>query len=268
MLTPDVVNPDLWGFFYASHFATDIKVAVTVDQNELAVTACKRLAEQRFDQAPVIFQERIVGWVLTSQLSEAETVNSAMTQLDNSIIVSAETSIPRALQLLGQHDFVFTADKDGLAGFIVPSDLDRHAVRSYFYLLVARIEMLLSEIIRSAMPKEAIIATMRPGLQERYEQAHEANTEAHPVEYLYIRQLIKLFFATSHSKDPLLWNESLTEQLAAVEKFRNLVMHPTCSIAATTSPSAAAEVASGAEEVAGRLRQMIIELRGHQADNR
>jgi hypothetical protein len=268
MLTPDLVRGDLWGFFHASHIATDIKGAVTVDQDELAVTAYKRLAGQRFDQAPVVFRDHIVGWVLASQLPEAETVNSAMTRLENSVIVSAETSIPRALQLLGQHNFVFTADNDGLAGFIVPSDLDRHPVRSYFYLLVAGIEMLLSEVIRSAIPEEAIIAAMRPSLQERYEQAHEANADAHPVEYLYIGQLVKLFFATSHSENPLLWNESLTRQLAAVEKFRNVVMHPTCSIAATKSPSAAAEVASGAEEVAGQLRQMIIELRDHQADNR
>jgi hypothetical protein len=257
----------LWGFFHASHIATDIKGAVTVDQNELAVTVCKRLAEQRFDQAPVIFRDRIVGWVLARKLPNAETVNSVMTRLDNSVIVSAETSIPGALQLLGAHSFVFTADKDGLAGFAVPSDLDRHAVRSYFYLLVAGIEMLLSEVIRSALSEEDIIATMRPWLQERYEQAHQANADAHPVEYLYIGQLVKLFFATSHSENPRLWNESLTRQLEAVESFRNVVMHPTCPIAATTSPSAAAEVASGAEEVAERLRQMVIELRGHQLDN-
>jgi predicted transcriptional regulator len=66
-----------------------------------------------------------------------KTVDLAMTTLDKSAIVSAESSVASVLQLLRRHNFVFTADKDGLAGFIVPSDLDRHATRSYFYLLVA-----------------------------------------------------------------------------------------------------------------------------------
>jgi CBS domain containing-hemolysin-like protein len=136
MLTPDVVSRDLWGFFHAGHIATDLKGAITVDQSVPASPARQRLAESRFDQAPVVLQERVVGWVLTRSLHEEQTVGSVMTPLDQSAIVSAESSVADALQVLGQHNFVFTADKDGLAGFIVPSDLDRHATRSYFYLLV------------------------------------------------------------------------------------------------------------------------------------
>ena len=66
MLTPDVIGADLWGFFHAGHIATDIKGAVTVKRSEHGSTAYKRLTEQRFDQAPVVFQDRVVGWVLVS----------------------------------------------------------------------------------------------------------------------------------------------------------------------------------------------------------
>jgi CBS domain-containing protein len=128
---PDVISADLWGFFRAGHIATEIKGAVTVEQSEHGSIAYRRLAEQRFDQAPVVSQDRIVGWVLASQLSDSETVDSAMTPLDNSAIVSAESSITSVLQLLGRHNLVFTADKDGLAGFIVPSEA--HAVE-YLYI--------------------------------------------------------------------------------------------------------------------------------------
>jgi hypothetical protein len=193
----------LVGFFHAGHIATDIKGAVTVEQNEHGSTARRRLAEQRFDQAPVVFQGRIVGWVLASQLSDSETVASAMTPLDNSAIVSAESAIARVLQLLGRHNFVLTADKDGLAGFIVPSDLDRHAVRSYFFLLVAGIEMLLSEIIKSAILEENLVPTIHPNLRKRYYQAHRANSEAHTVEYLYIGQLVDLFLACRTRRIPV-----------------------------------------------------------------
>jgi hypothetical protein len=272
MLTPEVVSGDLWGFFHASHIATDIKGAITVDQRELGSTVRKRLTEQRFDQAPVVAQDRVVGWVLTSQLSEHHAVKTVMIPLDSSAIVSAESSIASVLHLLGRDNFVFTADKDGLAGFIVPSDLDRHAVRSYFYLLIAGIEMLLSEIIKSVTPEQVLVDAMDLSTQKRYNQAHKADVEAYPAEYLYIGQLVDQFLSTPYGKDPLLWDESLSQRLSAVRKFRNSVMHPTRSIAATTSPSRAAELASWAEEVAERLHQTVITLRadekGKQLDSR
>jgi hypothetical protein len=264
MLTPGFVSSDLWGFFHASHIATDIKDAVTVDRAELADIAYRQLNQQRFDQAPVVYQGRVIGWVLTSRLSEDSDVNSVMTPLDNATIVSAESAIPRVLQLLGRHNFVFTADSDGIAGFIVPSDLDRHSVRSYFYLLIAGIEMLLSEIVKSMVPEDDIIATMRPSMQRRYGQALEKDSEAHPVEYLYIGELVKLFLARASSKDASLWDDASIQRLHAVENFRNTVMHPSCSIATTVSPSQAAELASSAEYIAERLRRMALGLSGHQ----
>lgn len=84
MLTPDVVSRDLWGFFHAAHIATDLKGAVTVNQDEGASAASERLVRYRFDQAPVVLPGRIVGWVLTSKLDEVQTVGSAMTPLDQS----------------------------------------------------------------------------------------------------------------------------------------------------------------------------------------
>ena len=57
-------------------------------------------------------------------------------QLDSSATASAEASVPNVPRLLGLHNFVFTADKDGLAGFN----------------FVAGIEMLLSEIVKFVVP--------------------------------------------------------------------------------------------------------------------
>ena len=265
MLTPDVASRDLWGFFHAAHIATDLKGAVTVNQNERPSAARERLARYRFDQAPVVLPERIVGWVLTSKLHEKQTVGSVMTPLDQSAIVSAESSVANALQVLGQHSFVFTADKAGLAGFIVPSDLDRHAARSYFYLLVSGIEMLLSEVIKSEVSEDTLIEIMRPNVRKRYDQARSAGSETNAVEYLYINQLVELFLKTPYVDNPRVWSEQLTQQLMAVRDFRNIVMHPTCSIAATRSPAEAAELASAAENVAEQLREMVINLRRHNS---
>lgn len=265
MLTPNLVSGDLWGFFNARHIATDLKDATTVDQDEPGIAARERLARQRFHQAPVVSHGRIVGWVLTDRLSEDQSVDSVMTPLDGSAIVSAESAIPNVLRLLARQNFVFTADADGIAGFIVPSDLDRHSVRSYFYLLLAGIEMLLSEIVKYAVPEGKIIAAMGSEKQQyRYRQAHGKNTEAHPVEYLFIGELVDLFLATSYGKDPSTWDDTSTRQLRKVEGFRNSVMHPACSIAATVTPDQAAKLASTAENVARRLHKLALGLNGHQ----
>lgn len=98
------------------------------------------------------------------------------------------------------------------------------------------------------------------GLPRRYNQAHSANSEAGAVEYLYIGQLVVLFLTVRYAKDPHLWDASLTRRLVAVWEFRNSVMHPAGSIAASTPPGRAAELATWAEDVAERLRGIVMML--------
>lgn len=142
-------EPGLWDYFRARHIATDINDAFCVSQEDSGRIARLALKNGRFDQAPVVSEPlHIVGWVAADQLRDAETVRSAMTSLDKSAIVSMESPITHVLQLLGQQGLVFTVGDSGLSGFIVHSDLDRQPARTHFYLLVAGIEILLSEIIR------------------------------------------------------------------------------------------------------------------------
>jgi len=175
-------------------------------------------------------------------------------------LVSAESSTANVLQLLPGNKFLFVVGKRGLSGFIVHSDLDRHAVRSYLYLLIAGIEMLLSEIVKYAIPDEQIVASIRSNLKERFEQAHTAKQETSPAEYLYIDELITLFGQTLYACDPGLWDESLTDLLVRVKSFRNDVMHPTRSLAASEDIQTAANLPRWAAEVADRLRGIVASL--------
>jgi hypothetical protein len=179
-----------------------------------------------------------------------------MKRLDKSPIVSAQASIASTLQLLGEHRFVFTAGEGGLSGFIVPSDLDRHAARSYFYLLTAGIEMLLSKIIGSTMPIAAIMGKMSPEMAQRYSEACAAAREANPVEYLYLEGLVSLFVESGYATDSQVWDESCTSRLAEVNRFRSVVMHPTRSIVAARSSAQLAAIARDSRDLLMRL-QMI-----------
>jgi hypothetical protein len=257
VLTPGAVGDDLRAFFHADQIATSIGGAVTVRLAESARIARQRLVDARFDQAPVMSDRRPVGWVAADGLKGYRTVASAMTPLNDCALVSAESPIASVLQLLPGNKFLFVVDKRGLSGFIVRSDLDRHAVRSYLYLLIAGIEMLLAEIVKYAIPDDQIIASVRSDQKRRFVQAYAVNQETSPAEYLYIGELIDLSAHTPYANDPLFWDRPLTDLLTRVKSFRNDVMHPVRSLAAVEDLEVLASLPRCATEVAERLRGIV-----------
>lgn len=254
-------EPGLWDYFRARHIATSIDDAFCVSQGDSGLTARFLLKQGRFDQAPVVSEpQHIVGWVASRQLRDPDTVGSVMTSLDKSAIVSTESPITHVLQLLGQHGLVFTVGDNGLSGFIVHSDLDRQPARTHFYLLVAGIEILLSEIIKHSLPEEFIIRAMSPALTKQYEKARESSNETHPVEYLYLAVLVKLFLELPRTKGVVTLSKPSAEWLASLNKFRRLVMHPACSIATARSATEIAEFTRMAASVIEQLQALTKEF--------
>lgn len=248
---------DLWSVFRAGHITTTLENAFKVTQTESGPAAHRQLEEQRFDQAPVEFQGHVVGWVATEHLRQAATVKAVMKRLDKSAIVSAEASMAGTLRLIGQHGLVFTAGEEGLSGFIVASDLDRHAARSYFYLLIAGIEILLSKIVGSSSPVSSIIEAMSSDSAQRYSDARTGDKEANPVEYLYLEELVNLFLDSAHAKNPQRWNDRCTSRLVEVNKFRSVVMHPTRSVIAARSPAQLAAIARDSMDLLLKLQTIV-----------
>ena len=248
-------EPGLWDYFRARHIATDINDAFCVSQNDSGRTALLLLEQGRFDQAPVVSEpQHIVGWVAADQLRDVDTVRSVMTSLDKTAIVSTESPITHVLQLLGQQGLVFTVGDNGLSGFIVHSDLDRQPARTHFYLLVAGIEILLSEIIRCSLLERTIIGAMSPALAKQYEKAKKSNNETHPVEYLYLTTLVKLFMELPRARNANALSKPSAEWLISLNKFRRLVMHPSCSIATARSATEIAEFTRTAVNVIEQLQ--------------
>lgn len=257
MLTPGTIGENLTNFFRAGQISTSVTGAVTVDLAEPTELAQERLSQARFDQAPVMHKGRAVGWVATVGLIAGRSVGSLMTPLDDCTLVSAESSIATILQLLLDDKFIFTVGKQGLSGFIVHSDIDRHAVRSYLYLLISGIEMLLAEIVKSAIPEVRIAASLRARMRKTYDQARLDNQETSPAEYLYIGELVKLFNQTPYASDPDLWDSGSKQLLLEIKGFRNSVMHPVRSIAAEDNIETAAHLPEWTATVADRLRTII-----------
>jgi hypothetical protein len=212
MMTPENA-PRLLQVFRAGQISTSLHNAVTVRQDENPSDAYARLTESRFDQAPVMRSGRVVGWVKTANLKAAPKVKGATKALADSAIVSGDAPMAETLALLGSHGFVFTVE-ERISGFITPSDLDRHAARSHFYLLISGIEMLLSELVRVSIPEELVVLRISEDTRDRWKEARSRNSETHAVEYLYLKDLAELFHEAHGHVAP--WTTTLTRQLTDI----------------------------------------------------
>jgi hypothetical protein len=209
----------------AGQLATAISGATTVELGADPAVELGKLLSARFDQAPVRDADATVGWVRTLCLEGAESVGAVSTPLARSPIVSAEAPMEQLLRALGDHGFVFVVDEAGLSGFVTPSDLDRHAARSHFQLLISGIEMLLTQLVRSVVPESQVVRILRKKEAARWQLAVAADRDTNPVEYLYLDELARLFARSTLAVPERGWTDSLTSCLMHICKFRNNVFH-------------------------------------------
>lgn len=246
--------------FRAGHISTPLGEALAIEVEEDPARAADLLSQHRFDQAPVRHSGHIVGWVLTQSLFGVSSVMSALRPLQDCAIVSTDAPIADVLELLSKEGLVFTVGDLGLSGFVTPSDLDRHAVRSHFYLLVAAVEMALADIVRHAVSEDQVIARIRGDLLNRWRVATAENREADAVEYLYLGDLTALFLETHWSEAIIDLRPTLTELC----QFRRIVMHPARQVTAGGSPEALACLARRGEDLVRVLDGLVKEVTGQQ----
>jgi hypothetical protein len=110
------------------------------------------------------------------------------------------------------------------------------------------------------VPDKDIVVSIRSDMKRRFEQAQMASRETSPAEYLYINELITLFTGTPYARDPRLWDGALTDLLEKVRRFRNDVMHPARSIAASENIQTVANLPRWAIEVSDKLRSIAASL--------
>ena len=248
--------PDLLNVFTAAQISTSIRAAERVALRSSPNDAYQRLSSLRFDQAPVVDRNHVVGWVSTANLVSAERVKGVMKPLDLSAIVSNETSIAGVLQLLGRDGFVFTVGESGINGFITPSDLERHAARSHFYLLITGIEMIITAIVRGAVDARLIVDRLAGESRERWDADVADDNETDPSEYLYLRDLAELLLELPQVTADAGWETGLTNTLTELCHIRPSVMHSNRPLLRGRSAAQLASLARGAEVLTGRLEQI------------
>lgn len=142
----------------------------------------------------------VLGWVRTEDLKRAPTVDAVYTPLARASMVSTEARMDQLLAKLGAAGLVFVVDDAGVSGFVAPSDLERHAARSHFQLLITAVEILLAQVVRAQVDADRVVAKIRAREAKRWHLALASEQETDPVEYLYLRDLVVLFQSTYSSR--------------------------------------------------------------------
>ena len=219
--------------FQARHLAVPISQAFSVAQSDNARDAETRLREERFDQAPVVDGDRMVGFVLTRHLARAVHVAEVMTPLGSGNVVSADASVGRLMEWILDPGFLFVLEGREITGFITVSDFIKQPARGYLYLALSRLEIGLAALVRRRFPdQEQACALLMPqargAVVRRFQADRAAGTETEQIAYFGFLDLIRVFGADITLRR-LLGKPSGEDWLDAVKGFvqlRNDVMHP------------------------------------------
>lgn len=228
--------------FPSWEIATPLVGSTKVAANMKSAEAKVLLQALRFDQAPVFADERLTGWVRTSHLIGRGYVSSAMTELNRCVVLSRDTPVSNAVASVARTGLVFLAGSAGITEFVVPSDLDRHAVRCHLYVLLSEMEIFLSEHVKEAVPLDEIENLIRAREKTRYEAARARGMETNPVEYLMLSSYVTLLDRLPAVDTSLLGEpEDLKRVFVRLNQLRNCVAHPSKAL---TAEFEASEVAS------------------------
>jgi hypothetical protein len=219
------------------HVMTPMEAAVTVDVDDTAGAARRRLRPGRFDQAPVVSGDRIVG-IVTTQRLRAEKSDAVVPYepLDAHLVISDDTPVGIALPRLNVEPMLFVVDDTGIAGFVTPSDINKHPVRTHFYLLLSDLEMTLASVARGSLGEaehavELLSPTRARRVRERHEVVRRLNVEADTLTAFEFPDLICVakksgLFRHFGYESASAWNAH-GEKLKG---FRDFVMHPTSEV--------------------------------------
>lgn len=149
-------------------------------------------------------------------------------------IVSANTSIPDLFEIFVQtgKPALFVINGQKIVGIVTPADFNKIPARTYIYLLLANLEILLADLIRKILGHdEEVLAYLskkeKDGIIKRYNAQKKENKEIDIVNMFTFGQVLKVA-CKSPVKDALKKKGisricSLTDK---INKLRNTIMHP------------------------------------------
>lgn len=212
---------------------TPIEGAFVVAPDTPRRSAIRDLERFNFDQAPVVVDENDapVGYVLRRDLEHGRgSVGSAMRPILPDAIAGADSPLENALPWLLRSGFLFVLSGQSISGFVVPSDLNKQAGRSYFYLGLVELELRLAAFVRELPsdidPLTCLWPSASQAIRRRLKTRTQANVEADVVAEMNLSHLFEV--AGRHSNLPDAFGaEDWRSVWEPVNRLRRRVAHAT-----------------------------------------
>lgn len=156
------------------HIATPLSRATMFDASRPMRGATTEMEQFGYDSAPVQEDGRIVGIVDRAPAQPEGTVREHMRSLWPGLLITADTPLPSLLEYLVDEPLLLVMDHREVTALVAPSDLNRAASRSHFYLQFAALEIALAAYLRSVDPdpeaQERSVALLSDSRQEAYKR--------------------------------------------------------------------------------------------------
>jgi hypothetical protein len=228
--------------FQARHLAVSMAHAYALSPRLGATEAAATLRAHRFDQAPVIDSGHPIGFVLLRDVEDASTstVQDVMTHLGSGNVVSGDASVGNLLEWILEPGFLFVIEGRNITGFITVFDFNKQPARAHLYLLLARLESSLADLVRIRFTDQLealarVTDESRPRIQERYQADESAGQESELLAYFDFSDLLivvhgdEALLAQVGYSSPGRWKRDT----GGLVDLRHHVMHPVRNVVLT-----------------------------------
>ena len=192
------------------------------------------MEKERFDQLPVEDKGKITGLVRCASISSASLDEYVDGYVNKPKHISETEPLSELILSLESEHCVLVDNEGVVTGLIHRSDLNKQAIRIYFYLWLAAAEMGLSEMIKDEYgPDETWIDKLstqsKVTVLGKHALAQREGRDIHPIEYLDFSDLINVVTKDKEKKiwDKLGFTEKEWKEITGeLVEFRHTVMHP------------------------------------------
>ena len=215
---------------------TPFKQFVSAQASAYAREAVADARKDAFDQLPVVDDEgHVTGLVYVAQLRKLPDdalVSNCMIPLEESGQLRIEDGISKAVQILHTKPASLVTDGVKVVGLVHRSDLNKHPARTYFYLWLSSLEMMLARLVSLRLPSNAWIEHLGEQAQirvlDKMKFESRRNNSIDPIEYLDLSNLVRII-----AKNQIIYTElgfdsrnRLEDEIGGLVDLRHDIMHP------------------------------------------
>lgn len=214
------------------HLVTPIQYLKGFELDDDAKEAASLLEARGYDAAPVWRDDVPLGRVWKEALSGGGIVRDHLELISPSYVISASAPISHAMHWLASDRWLFVVEGRGFIGIVTPSDLNKQAVRTYFYLLLGELEMRLGEAVRSVLPDNETVLSLvaddrREKIEDRLRILEEGDVDSDAVAALDLADLVRIGRETESIRKMFgVESKSQWDRLTKpIPDFRHDIMH-------------------------------------------